>query len=145
MFRGKKKEQEDPITYYVRNRIREARAQSGMSQADLAKFVYKSGSAVSDIERGRVQVSVNDLALIAAAVEKPASFFFPPNVRGAEQGTLEPDEQELVQHYRQLGNNTALKKLARRRVKELADLEFETYEEEYLHDAEQDKMDKMAE
>ncbi len=46
------------------------------SQEDLAKALQKSRVSISDIERGRVEISAADLGWIAAHYDKPISFFF---------------------------------------------------------------------
>lgn len=45
--------------------IRELRNSKGVSQEELGKFLDKTHAAVSDIERGKTQVSLNDLTLIS--------------------------------------------------------------------------------
>ena len=116
-----KSDQEDKINLYIRNRIKEARAQRDESQLDIARILSKTGSVVSDIERGRVQVSASDLSLIANYLEKPISYFYPALVRGADPSALDPDELELIHFYRQIGHNAAMRKLALQQVKNLAD------------------------
>jgi transcriptional regulator with XRE-family HTH domain len=92
MFRRRK--HEEPIDRYIRERIRQARAEANKTQDELAKAVYKNRVTISDIERGRVQVGAADLALIAAELDKPISYFYPP-VLGVH-GDLSPLEEELL-------------------------------------------------
>jgi hypothetical protein len=72
------------------------------------------------LERGRVQVSASDLLLIAAAVEKPIAYFFPPVVHGADANRLTPEEQEPVYLYRKL-QHKALQLVAIDQLRTLAD------------------------
>lgn len=46
-------------------RIRDLRVKNDISQEELGKVLQKSHAAISDIERGKTEVSVNDLSLIA--------------------------------------------------------------------------------
>lgn len=126
MVRLGKSDHEDKIDLYIRNRIKEARAQRGVSQLDIARVLYKTGSAVSDIERGRVEISARELSLIADYLEKPISYFYPAPVRGADASSLDPDEQELIHFYRQIGDNAAVRKLALQQVKNFADTVIQT-------------------
>jgi len=130
-----KSDHEDKINLYIRNRIKEARAQRDVSQLEIARVLEKTGSAVSDIERGRVQVSASDLSLIADRLEKPISYFYPAPVRGADPSDLSPDEQELIHFYRQIGDNAAMRKLALQQVKTLADTAIQADLETITHDA----------
>ena len=65
---------------YIRGKIRQARNEAHESQEDLAKALRKSRVSISDIERGRVEISAVDLGWIAAHYDKPISFFFPSRV-----------------------------------------------------------------
>ena len=126
MVRIRRDKPEDPTNRYVRMRIREARHERNMSQEELAQFLYKTRAAVSDIERGRVLVSAYDLMLIAAALEKPIDYFFPPRFRGAQEENLAPDEKELVYLYRQMDSNPAMKKFAIQQIRRMADTVIQT-------------------
>lgn len=110
------------LDQFIRERIWHAREGRGMSQEGLAEYIYKSRVAMSDIERGRVQVSASDLALIAAVLEKPVSYFYPPNHRGVEEGHLSPEEKELIHFYRQIQDNTH-KAFAVQQVHSIVDVE----------------------
>lgn len=111
---------EDNVNRYIRKRIRDAREDRGMIQADLAAFLGKSRVALSDIERGRVKVSASDLALLATALEKPVSYFYPPPDRGLETNELAPEEKELVHCFRQIGHKP-LQAIALKQVSAFAD------------------------
>jgi len=92
MFR---KQEDDLVNHYIRERIRQVRTLAGESQDDLAKKLEKSRVTVSDMERGRVAVSAADLSLIAAYYEKPISFFYPPRVT-VSKDELSQLEEELI-------------------------------------------------
>jgi transcriptional regulator with XRE-family HTH domain len=60
----------------IARRIKQARLERGFTQKDLAKFLNKTPSNISDIERCRVQVSAVDLHTLAEALNKPIEYFF---------------------------------------------------------------------
>ncbi len=60
----------------IARRIKQARLERGFTQKDLAKFLNKTPSNISDIERCRVQVSAVDLHTLAKALNKPIEYFF---------------------------------------------------------------------
>ncbi len=68
----------------IARRIRQARLERGLTQKDLAKFLNKTPSNVSDIERCRVQVSAVDLSLIAQALNKPIGYFYGEDLEGED-------------------------------------------------------------
>jgi len=85
---------EDKVNRYIRERVLQARREANETQEDLARVLQKTRVAISDLERGRVDVSASSLAIIAAHYGKPISYFYPPAV--SVQGELTPLEQELL-------------------------------------------------
>ncbi|MCD4671211.1 MAG: helix-turn-helix transcriptional regulator [Anaerolineaceae bacterium] len=67
------------INEEIANKIRLVRRERGMTQADIAAFLNKTAATVSDIERGKIQVSAADLFTIASVVNKPVEYFFGEN------------------------------------------------------------------
>jgi transcriptional regulator with XRE-family HTH domain len=57
-------------------RVKEARRNRDMTQQDLAKPLGKTASAVSDMERGKVQVSASELSIIADTLNTPIEYFY---------------------------------------------------------------------
>ncbi|MCZ7553156.1 MAG: helix-turn-helix domain-containing protein [Anaerolineales bacterium] len=57
-------------------RIKEARQERGLTQHDLAEHLGRSTAAISELERGKVQVTAADLYLIAQLLNKPIEYFF---------------------------------------------------------------------
>jgi len=55
--------------------IRKAREEASLSQAELAKLVYRRRATTTDIENGKHEPDTSTLALIAAATKKPITFF----------------------------------------------------------------------
>jgi transcriptional regulator with XRE-family HTH domain len=74
----------------IANRIKQARIERGFTQQDLARFLNKSASNISDMERNRVQVSALDLYVLAQALNKSVGYFF------GEQWVEGPIEDILV-------------------------------------------------
>jgi transcriptional regulator with XRE-family HTH domain len=68
------------ISQYILERIKLACTEDNESQDDLARIMQKSKDAISDMERGRIEISAADLVFIAVYFEKPISYFFPPQV-----------------------------------------------------------------
>ena len=60
--------------------IREARKKLGLSQVELAELVNRRPATISDIENGKSEISVITLAMFAANLKKPVSYFFPPSL-----------------------------------------------------------------
>lgn len=92
---------DDAGNRFIRQRIRQARLDSNESQEDLAKALDKSRVTISDMERGRVEISASDLGFIAAHYDKPISFFYPPRVV-ANKDELSPLDEELLFLFIQL-------------------------------------------
>ena len=61
---------------FIANRIKEARKARGFTQAQLAEYLNRTPSNVSDIERCRVQVNAEDLFFISQVLQKPIEYFY---------------------------------------------------------------------
>lgn len=61
----------------VGRRIRQARAELGLVQADLGRMLSRprSHAAISDIERGKTKLDLEELAELAQVLQKPLAFF----------------------------------------------------------------------
>lgn len=70
-------------------KIKEARLERHKTQQDLAELLGKTPAAISDMERGKVQVSASDLSVLADYLQKPIEFFY-----GEEIG--DPEIQDLL-------------------------------------------------
>jgi hypothetical protein len=57
------------------------------------------------MERGHVQVSLIDLLIIAATLEKPVSCFLPPFFIEGTEEDFSDDERELIHFYREIGGH----------------------------------------
>jgi len=60
----------------IAGRIKKARKERGLTQSDIASILNKSSATVSDIERGKIQVSAADLYKISTSLNKPIEWFF---------------------------------------------------------------------
>lgn len=91
----------------IGRKIKEAREERKMTQAELARAIYKSQGNISDYERGRLSINAVDLMLIAHALEKPIRYFFPVYV--PTEGDLADYEAEVVHFLRKLDEERARK------------------------------------
>lgn len=75
------------VTYEeVGRRVRRARAELGLLQADLGRKLSRkrSHAAISDIERGKTKLDLEELAELAQVLQKPLAYFTEPT---AEENT----------------------------------------------------------
>jgi transcriptional regulator with XRE-family HTH domain len=129
MFRKSREEHsrtEEAFFCYISERIREARNERSMLQQELAHFLYKTGEVVSDIERGRVHVDLFDLSLIAKALDKLISYFFPPFLTEGSEQDLDTDERQLLLYCRKI-QDQKLRAVAMQQVKSLSDVDVDAY------------------
>jgi len=80
---------------FARKRIRQAREEKGLSQRDMAMLLRVTQATVSDLERGRVQLSVDQLERFATILNKPPSFFLPSGM-GQEMDEIEAQLLDIV-------------------------------------------------
>jgi transcriptional regulator with XRE-family HTH domain len=84
-------------------RIKDAREEREMSQTELGEQVYRRQAAISQMENGLMEPPASTLMLLAAALEKPVTYFFPPPwTSRVPQSDLSPLEQELIMELREL-------------------------------------------
>ena len=57
-------------------KIKEARLEREFTQKDLANHLGKTAAAISDLERGKVQVTASDLYRISRLLNKPIEYFY---------------------------------------------------------------------
>lgn len=69
--------------------IRKSRTEARMGQAELAEKAHFRQAAISELERGKVQVSARDLYLISQLLTKPIEYFY-----GEDYG--EKEIQDLI-------------------------------------------------
>jgi transcriptional regulator with XRE-family HTH domain len=66
------------------HRIKEARLERGLTQQVIADHLGRTAAAVSEMERGKVQVNASDLYTIALLLNKPIEYFFGEDYSGKE-------------------------------------------------------------
>ncbi|MCH8093413.1 MAG: helix-turn-helix domain-containing protein [Chloroflexi bacterium] len=87
----------DALTRDMGKRIRRARDDSGMTQAELAEQISRRQASVSDMENGKMDISAGTLARMANALDKPMTYFFPTWLSDILQPEkLSPEESELL-------------------------------------------------
>jgi transcriptional regulator with XRE-family HTH domain len=118
MVFGRKRE-EDKYNRYIREKVREARLERGMTQDQLAKLIYKSQKTMSDIESGRTEIGAVDLIYIAHVLEKSIAFFNPIHQR--TEGDLTSDQWELIHFFSDIGE-PKLERLIIKQAQEYANL-----------------------
>ncbi len=69
---------------FIAQRIRAARLQRNLTQQDLADKLNKTAAAVSDIERGKTQITANDLITFSELLGKPIEYFFGEDFGGED-------------------------------------------------------------
>ena len=71
------------FTIEMGKRVRAARKEAGLSQEELAEIVGRRQATISDIERGKKEMGLSTLILVATALEKPVTYFFPIELMNA--------------------------------------------------------------
>lgn len=85
--------------------IRKAREEARMSQEELAELIYRKRLAVSEMENGKVEISAWTIPLLAQALNKPITYFYPPWVKASlEKENLTDIEQEAMLAFQKLPN-----------------------------------------
>jgi len=104
-------------------KIRQARNEAKISQAELAEISYLKQSSISRIEFGLRAISSEDILFLSYALNKPISYFFPKELlfERSKEEELQPLEKELLMHIRRLGDDDLRRLIAQARA--LVDLE----------------------
>lgn len=79
----------------VGSRIRKARQDAGLTQAELGDILGISGNAVTKLEGGHSALTIENLLALHRALHKPFSFFL-----GVSDTELNLIEEELLEVYR---------------------------------------------
>jgi len=105
------------FTIALGDRIRKARLEAGLSQADLARKAYFRQSSISKIESGVRSVSAEEILYFSYALDKPILYFFPEEFQdkiNTEDLTIL--EQELLTQARRLHLDELRKLIAQARA-----------------------------
>lgn len=62
--------------FEIAQRIRAARLQRNLTQQEIAERFNKTSAAISDIERGKTQITASDLLIFSELLVKPIEYFF---------------------------------------------------------------------
>lgn len=76
-------------------KIRDLRFKNNKSQGDLGDFLGKSHAAVSDIERGKTDLSVSDLTKISQFFEVPIEALLQPESLTPYYGSFSHSRTEI--------------------------------------------------
>jgi transcriptional regulator with XRE-family HTH domain len=104
------------LTLAMGDKVRQARSEAGLSQAELADRVYRRQAAISQIENGIMRLDVETLVYLAGVLKKPIRYFFPDTLLFPVEGELCNWEREYLDNIRKLTPTD------RRRVAEYVDL-----------------------
>ncbi|KAA3642020.1 MAG: XRE family transcriptional regulator [Chloroflexi bacterium] len=92
----------------IANKLKEAREQRNLTQKQVASALgHKTSNAVSEIERGKVQISAADLYILADLLDKPIPYFF-----GVEFGDQEIEDLIAIISQLTSDEREQLKRLA---------------------------------
>ena len=109
------------FTVAMGEKIRAAREEAGLSQAELAEQIFRRRATVSDIENGKSELGTITLSRISYALEKPLTNFFPDfAISKITRNDISPQAQELLLIFNSLDDD--LKSIAIKQVKELSKL-----------------------
>ena len=70
---------EREVQLFITYKIVEAREEKGLTQKQLSKLSGISQSKISKTENGARYIGASQLYILAIALNKPISFFFPKN------------------------------------------------------------------
>jgi len=65
-------------------RVKDARIEKGLTQKDLADHLGRTAASISDLGRGKVQVTASDLYKNSLFLRKPIEYFFGEDFGGKE-------------------------------------------------------------
>lgn len=120
----------------IGQRIRDAREEVGISQAELATLLNRRQAYISELETGKTEPSATMLVLLSQSLKKPVLYFIPETWRdlsGREQikeGDLSVEELELIRTIRDV-EPSFYHYLAMHLVKSLAQYQIKV--DEMLH------------
>ena len=108
------------FTIQMGKKIRNVREEAGLSQAELAKKIFRRRATVSDIENGKSELGTITLSRLASVLEKPISYFFPEfAIHEISMREISPLAQELLLSFDSLYDDN-LKSVALKQIKDLS-------------------------
>jgi transcriptional regulator with XRE-family HTH domain len=104
-FNPEEDEVPNRLTIGMGKLVRQAREQASMSQAELARRIYRRQASLSNIENGKMNIDASTLLYLAGALLKPITYFFPKSLLGHLEPEPEtPEEKELLIQAKRLSN-----------------------------------------
>lgn len=99
----------------IGQRIKDLRTKQNISQEALGKFLGKSHAAISDIERGKTELSVSDLSLIANFLKVDIDEILNPSIprpistfgHSRADRSMSPEEHDKMKRAREEFRNKA--------------------------------------
>jgi transcriptional regulator with XRE-family HTH domain len=105
------------FTIALGKRIRDARLESKMSQAELAEKAYFRQSSISKIEAGTRSVAAEEILYLSYALDKPIIYFYPIEFSyELSEDELTVLEKELLMQARKLSRDDFRKLIAQARA-----------------------------
>lgn len=117
------------LTIAMGHLVRRAREEASLSQSQLADLIYRRQATISAIETGKSEVSAPTLVLLAAALDKPLSYFLPNSIsKRLQPEPLDAQESELLLQFRRIWDQS-LRSIAISQVKTLAESDIKAFQE----------------
>lgn len=96
-IQGDKEYLPNRLTIGMGKLIRQAREESGLTQAEVARRIYRRQASLSNIENGLMEASASTLVYLSGALDKPITYFFPKGImRDLEPEPRTPELSELM-------------------------------------------------
>ena len=102
LFRNK--EEHSKLNHLIGGRIKAAREERQMTQEEVGEKIQMSRVNISNLERGEVDIAADVLTYLSYVVEKPITYFYPADSRGATLASLSDKEAELYLFIRKIGD-----------------------------------------
>ncbi len=100
----RKKEEHSKLNHQIGGLIKAARDERQMTQEELAEKTDHSRVNISNMERGEVDIAADALTFISYVLEKPITYFYPADARGATLASLSDKEAELYLFIHKIGD-----------------------------------------
>lgn len=111
------------LSLAIGQRIKEAREERSISQAELAEAIYKRRPSISEMENGRMYPDIQSLFLMSGYLKKPLSYFIPSFVQLFQNNdALTSEEEELLLYFRRI-RRPDQRRLAISQMRVLSDFE----------------------
>jgi transcriptional regulator with XRE-family HTH domain len=88
-----------PLNETIVKRIKDTRIERGLTQQDLANQLGRTAASISDLERGKVQITASDLFQLARYLNKPIEYFYGEEYFGE-------DVEDLISIIRRIDPDT---------------------------------------